>query len=92
LEGGAGTAPCVTVTLRPAIVRFADRADDVAAAENATLPGPVPDAPLVIVSHVAPLVELQVGRSRLRDGGLSVAVTVIAPVPPPLVRLTLVVR
>lgn len=82
LEGAAGAPPCDTVTLLPAIVSVAERVEDDAADENATLPGPVPAEPLVIVSQVALLAAVH--------GQPAVAVTVIEPVPPPLERLTLV--
>ena len=82
LEGGAGAAPCVTATLMPAMVNVVDRADEVAVAENATVPEPVPAEPLVIVNHVAPRVAVH--------GQPAVAVRAIDPVPPPLERLTLV--
>ena len=64
------------------MVSVAERADDVAVAENATVPGPVPAEPLVIVSQVAPLPAVH--------GQPAVAVTVIDPVPPPLERFTVV--
>ena len=64
MEGAAGAAPGETVTLPPAIVSVAERADDVAVAENATAPGPVPAEPLVIVSQVALSTDSLQSRSR----------------------------
>lgn len=54
VHGGAGGADCDTVNVCPAIVIVPLRAAPVlAAAANATVPLPVPDAPLVTVSHDA---------------------------------------
>jgi hypothetical protein len=52
--GGAGAAACDTVKVCPAIVSVPERAVAVLAAiANPTAPLPVPDAPLVTVSHGA---------------------------------------
>jgi hypothetical protein len=52
--GGAAGAACDTVKVCPAIVSVPVRAVPVfAAAVNATVPLPVPDAPLVTVNHSA---------------------------------------
>jgi hypothetical protein len=52
---------CVTVNVCPAIVRVAEREAVVvfAATVKPTLPGPLPVAPLVMVTHEAPLVAFQ---------------------------------
>ena len=80
--GGAGAAPCDTVTVRPAMVRVVLRAVAVEVAENETVALPVPDPAPVTVNHVAPLVAVH--------GQPVVAVRVTEPVPPPPVRLTVV--
>ena len=69
-------AASVTVNVLPAIVSVADLADVavLAAAVYPTLPLPLPLAPLVIVTHDAPLVAVQVHPA--------VVVTVTVPVPP----------
>ena len=69
-------AGCVTVNVWPAMVRVPVRAAPVvfAAAEKLTRPFPVPDAPVVIVNHVALLVAVHVQPL--------VEVTVIEPEPP----------
>jgi hypothetical protein len=72
-----GFAACVTVKLRPAIVSVPVRCDasGFIAAENATVPFPVPLAPLVIVNQLAPLVAVQLQPAA--------PVTADVPVPPP---------
>ena len=69
-------AASVTVNVLPAIVSVADLADVavLAAAVYPTLPLPLPLAPLVIVTHDAALVAVQVHPL--------VVVTVTVPVPP----------
>ena len=69
-------ATCVTVNVLPAIVSVADLPTVVtlAAAVNPTLPLPLPVAPLVIVTHDAPLVPVQLHPA--------VVVTATVPVPP----------
>lgn len=58
------------------------RDEELAAAEKATEPDPLPEAPLVIVNHVALGVAVH--------GHPGVVVTVTPPVPPPPERLTVV--
>jgi hypothetical protein len=69
-------AASLTTKLLPAIVSVADRDCVVGldAAVNPTLPEPLPVAPLVIVTHEAPLAALQLHPA--------IAVTVTVPLPP----------
>lgn len=78
--GGAGAAPCDTITVRPAMLRVVLRAVAVDVAENDTVALPVPEAVPVMVNHVAPLVAVH--------GHPGVAVRVAEPAPPPALRLT----
>jgi hypothetical protein len=70
------TLGSVTTNALPAIVSVAERAvdDPLAAPVNPTLPEPVPVAPLVIVTHDAPLVAVQVHPADV--------VTITVPLPP----------
>jgi len=75
--GGGGGADWDTVNVWPAIVRVPLRAAPVLAAVlNATVPLPVPEAPLVIASHGTLAVALQAHDA-------ADAVTAVDPVPPP---------
>ena len=75
LPGVAAAALCVTVTIAPATVSVAERAAPVfAATENVTVPLPLPEAPPVIVTNVAPLVAVH--------AQAAVVLTVTDPLPP----------
>ena len=78
-DGGNGIVGLASVItkLLPAIVSVAVLVCDVVfdAAVNVTLPEPLPVAPLVIVTHDAPLVAVQLQPA--------VVVTVTVPLPPP---------
>ena len=71
------TLGSVTTNVLPPIVSVAERAVDVvlAAPVNPTLPDPVALAPLVIVTHDAPLVAVQAHPADV--------VTITVPLPPP---------
>jgi len=74
--GGGGAAACDTVKVCPPIVNVPVRAAPVfAATPNATVPLPVPDAPLVTVNHAA--FALAVHAQLFAE-----AVTAIEPEPP----------
>ena len=80
-----GTPAWVTVTLWPATVRVALRDNELAFAVAVTVtePSPEPLAPLVTVSHAAPLVAVHV-----HPVG---AVNVTEPLPPPATMFSVVV-
>jgi hypothetical protein len=69
-------AACETVTVRPAIVIVPVRATFVfAATAKVTVPVPFPVEPLVTVSHVAPLTDVQAHPA----GAVTDTVTALAP-------------